>query len=127
MTMKLQNGLSKRERQIMEVIYRWRSASVNEVLRAIPSPPSYSAVRAIMNILEDKEFLKHRKEGRKYIYSPTIPHKRAMRSAVKHLLQTYFNNSIEEAVRALVEIDSKKLTETGFDRLAELIEKARQA
>ena len=127
MIRKLQNGLSKRERQIMEVIYRWRSASVHEVLMAIPSPPSYSAVRAMLNILEDKGFLKHRKEGRKYIYSPTIPHKRAMRSAVKQLLQTYFNNSIEEAVGALVEIDSKKLTEAEFDRLAELIEKVRQA
>ena len=127
MSSKLQNGLSKRERQMMEVIYRWKSASVHEVLGAIPSPPSYSAVRAMLNILEDKGFLKHRKEGRKYIYSPTIPHKRAMRSAVKQLLQTYFNNSIEEAVGALVEINSKNLNETGFDRLAELIEKERQA
>ena len=127
MSRKLQHGLSKRERQIMEVIYRWKSASVHEVLGEIPSPPSYSAVRAMLNILEEKGFLKHRKEGRKYIYSPTIPHKRAMRSAVKQLLQTYFNNSIEEAVGALVEIDSKKLTEAEFDRLTELIEKARQS
>ena len=127
MTIKLQNALSKREGQIMEVIYRWRSASVYEVLWAIPNPPSYSAVRTILNILEDKGFLKHRKEGRKYIYFPTIPLKRAMRSAVKQLLQTYFNNSTEEAVRALVEIDSKNLTKAEFDRLAELIERARQA
>ena len=127
MSRKLQNELSKRERQIMEVIYRRRSASVKEVLQAIPSPPSYSAVRAMLNILEEKGFLKHRKEGRKYIYSPTIPHKRAMRSAVKQLLQTYFNNSIEEAVGALVEIDSKNLTDAEFDRLAELIERVRKA
>lgn len=124
MSKRLQNELSKRERQIMEVIYRKKSASVKEVLEEIPDPASYSAVRALLNILEAKKFLKHKKSGLKYIYSPTIPHNRAMYSAVKQLLKTYFNNSVEDAVAAIISIDKKDLVKTDFDRLARLIENA---
>ena len=85
MSKRLQNELSKRERQIMDVIYRKNSASVKVVLEEIPDPPSYSAVRALINVLEGKGFLKHKKEGKKYIYSPTIPHKKAKISAINEV------------------------------------------
>jgi predicted transcriptional regulator len=126
MSKKLHNELSKRERQIMDVIYRRKSASVKEVLEGIPNPPSYSAVRAMLNILEDKGFLKHKKSGLKYIYYPTISHKRAMSTAVKQLLTTYFNNSIEDAVAAIIEIHNKNAEKIDFDKLVQLIDEARK-
>ncbi len=126
MSKRLQNELSKRERQIMDVIYRRNSASVKEVLEEIPDPPSYSAVRAMLNILEAKGFLKHTQQGKKYIYIPTIPHVKAMQSAIKQVLRTYFNNSVEDAVAAIINIDRKNLEQTDFDSLARLIESTRK-
>jgi len=126
MSTRLQNALSKRERQIMEVVYRRKSASVQDVLNEIPQPPSYSSIRALLNILENKGFLRHRKNGRKYIYTPTIPRKRAIYTSIKHMLQMYFNNSIEEAVGALIEVNHKSLTDEELDKLLVLIEKARK-
>ena len=126
MSKRLQNELSARERQIMEVIYRKKSASVKEVLAEIPNPPSYSAVRAMLNILENKGFLKHEQEGLKYIYAPTIPHKKAMRSAVQSLLKTYFNDSVEDAVAAIVNIHNKDLDEQELARITNLINTAKE-
>ena len=122
----MHHDLSKRERQIMEVIFRRGSASVREVLGEIPNPPSYSAVRAMMNILENKGFIAHVKEGRKYVYTSTIPIKKAKKSAIVQLLRTYFNNSTSEAVAAIIEVDRKNLRNTDFDRLIQLIEQAKQ-
>jgi predicted transcriptional regulator len=119
---RLQQGLSKRERQIMESVYRRKSASVAEVLAAISDPPSYSAVRATLNILERKGFLTHRKEGRKYLFIPTIPHQKARQSAIKQLLHIYFDNSIEAAVAALIRVDRKGLTESDCRKLIAMIE-----
>ncbi len=124
MSIRLQTELSKRERQIMDVIYRKSSASVKEVLEEIPAPPSYSAVRALIYVLEGKGFLKHKKEGKKYIYLPIIPHKKAMGSAVKQLLRTYFNDSVEDAVVAIINTKNN-LSEEDFDRLTGLIAEAR--
>ena len=124
MSKRLQNELSKRERQIMDVVYRRNSASVKEVLEEIPSPPSYSAVRALINVLEGKGFLKHKKEGKKYIYSPIIPHKKAMSSAIKQLLRTYFNDSVEDAVVAIIRTKNK-LSDDDFKRLTGLIAEAK--
>jgi predicted transcriptional regulator len=118
--------LSKRERQIMDVIIRRNQASVREVLSEIANPPSYSAVRAMMNILENKGFLRHVKVGRKYVYSSTTPFKKAKHSAIRQLLYTYFNNSTSDAVAAIIESDRKNLAHTDFDKLIELIEKARR-
>ena len=126
MLKKIQNGLGKRERQIMEAIYRRKSASVKDVMEEISNPPSYSAVRATINILESKGFLKHRKMGLKYVYSPTISHKKAMRAAVAKLLKTYFNNSIEDAVASIIEIHSKEFDSTDFERLTRLIEEVKK-
>jgi predicted transcriptional regulator len=126
MSKRLIHGLSKRERQIIEIIYRKRSASVKDVLEEIPEPPSYSTVRALLNILESKGLLKHRQSGKKYIYLPTIPRKRAVSTAVKHMLEMYFNNSIEEAISALIETTNQKITDEEFNRLKKLIERARK-
>ncbi len=126
MSKRLIHGLSKRERQIIEIIYRKKSASVRDVLEEIPDPPGYSSVRALLNILEGKGLLKHRKSGKKYVYFPTIPRKRAVSIAIKHMLEMYFNNSIEEAISALIEVTDRKITDEEYGRLTQLIERVRK-
>jgi predicted transcriptional regulator len=101
MNHKHQIHLSKREQQVMEVVYRRKRVSAKDVWNEISDFPSYSAVRSVLTILEQKGLLTHIAEGKKYIYSPTIAHEKAMHSAVKQLLQTYFDNSLEKAVTAL--------------------------
>ena len=123
---KLQNDLSKRERQVMAIIYRRNNASVNDVLEAIPNPPSYSAVRSVVNILEDKGFIKHKKQGKKFVYSPTISRKKATSSAVKQLLTTYFDNSLEKAVTTMLEMHNDDLTDEDFQRLSRIIERVQK-
>lgn len=125
MSKRLQHGLSKRERQIMEVIYRNKSATAQEVMDEMPDPPGYSTVRSLLTILEEKGFLNHERRGRRYVYSPTIPHSSAMRSTLQNILRTYFNNSVEDAVSALIEIHGKHLNDDDYDRLIERIEKAK--
>jgi predicted transcriptional regulator len=121
MIKRLQNGLSKRERQIMNAIYRRKSATASEVWESIPSPPSYSAVRATLKILENKGMLSHSKQGRKYLYLPTISHQRARLSALRQLVDTYFEGSVEATVAALIRADRKKLTHAEYGRLIDLI------
>ena len=122
---RLQQGLSKRQRQILEAVYRLKEASVGEIRAAIPDAPSYSAVRTTMNILAERRLLKRTLSGRKYLYAPTIPHGRARQSAVQHLLRTYFNDSVGQAVAALLQSDPKGLSEEDYQSLLALIEKAR--
>jgi len=124
MSQRLRHGLSKRERQIMEAIYSRKSATAAEVRRAIPDPPSYSAVRATLQILVGKGLLTHRREGRRYVYTPTISHQRARRSAIRQLLATYFDDSVEAAVAALLKMDRKRLSEDDYKKLIELIQEA---
>ena len=119
-------SLSRRERQIMDIIYAAGSASVADVLGAMPDPPSYSAVRALMRILVDKGHLKHRTEGNKYIYLPTRGRREASRSAMRRLLQTFFAGSTEEALVALLEVSPGRPGRDELDRLAQLIEDARK-
>ena len=126
MIKKPQQDLSRRERQIMQVIYRHSAASVSEVLGEIPSPPSYSAVRSIMNILVQKGLLRRTRNGKKYLYSPTVSQKKAMHSEVKQLMSTYFGGSLENAVTALLEIHGDDLSDEDFQRLMDIIEKARK-
>ena len=102
------------------------SASVKDVLQDIPNHPSYSAVRSVINILEEKGFIKHKKQGKKYVYSPTISRKGATSSAVKQLLTTYFDNSLEKAVTTMLEMHNDDLTGEDFERLSKIIEKARK-
>ncbi|HMF08320.1 MAG TPA: BlaI/MecI/CopY family transcriptional regulator [Thermoanaerobaculia bacterium] len=118
--------LSRRERQIMEVVYREGQATATDVLARIPDPPSYSAVRAMLRILEQKGHLRHVAEGNRYVYRPTVPADRARRSALKSLLQTFFEGSPEKAVAALLDMSRSELSAGDLDRLSRLIEQARE-
>jgi BlaI family penicillinase repressor len=122
---RLQHGLSKRQRQVLEAVYRLEAASVEDVRGAIPDAPSYSAVRTTMNILAERRLLKRSHTGRKYLYSPTIPPGRARQSAIQHLLRIYFNDSVEQAVAALLQSGRGGLSEDEYQNLLALIEKAR--
>jgi BlaI family penicillinase repressor len=118
--------LSRRERQIMDVLYRKGSATAAEVLESMPSPPGYSAVRALLRILEQKGHIRHEESAGKYVFMPTVQREKAQRSAVRHLVQTFFDGSPEEAVAALLDSSSSKLSEKELDRLQQLIDKARK-
>ena len=118
--------LSRRERQIMEIVYRCGRASVAQVLHRLPDPPSYSAVRAMLRILEEKGHLKHVQEGPRYIYSPRVPRDRARRSALKRMVETFFDDSPEQAVAALLDMSGSDLTDDELERLSQLIEEARK-
>ena len=121
-----QRTLSRRERQIMEIIYRRGRASVSEVLEDMPDPPSYSSARATMGILEKKGHLKHEKEGPRYVYLPTVSRRKASSSAVRQLLNTFFDGSVERAVAALLSASESELSDEELDRLARLIRGARK-
>jgi len=120
------HGLSRRERQIMEILYQRGKASASEVREAIPDAPSYSAVRAMLRILEEKGHVKHQEEGLKYVYVPTVGREKAKRSAVEHVLDTFFNGSPEQIMAALLDVSSTRLTKAELDRMAAMIEKARR-
>ena len=117
--------LSRRERQIMDVVYARGPASVADVLERLPDPPSYSSVRALMNILERKGHLKHREDGARYLYLAAKPRQRAARGALKRLLQTFFDGSPEKAVAALIDVADTNLSAEAWERLAALIDAAR--
>ena len=117
--------LSRRERQIMDVLYQKGKATALEVQEGLPDPPSYSAVRALLRILEDKGHVRHEQDGPRYIFTPKTPRDKARRSAIRHLMETFFEDSPEQAVAALLDVSSSKLSEEELDRLARLIENAR--
>src|SRR5256885_10489858 len=109
--------LSRRERQIMDVIYRRGRATAAEVLDDIPDPPSYSAVRALLRLLEEKGHVRHEQDGPRYIYTPIVNRDRARRSALKHVVRTFFDGSATDAVAALLDGEGK-LDDTELDRLS---------
>jgi predicted transcriptional regulator len=119
-------GLSRRERQIMDILYQRGKASAADVLEAIEDPPSYSAVRAMLRVLEEKGHVKHQAEGLKYVYVPTVARDKAKRSAVKHVMETFFNGSPEQIVAALLDVASTRLTSEELDRMSQMIEKAKK-
>jgi BlaI family penicillinase repressor len=119
-------GLSRRERQIMDILYQRGKSSATEVREAMPNAPSYSAVRAMLRVLEEKGHLRHQAEGLKYVYLPTVHRDKAKRSAVKHLVDTFFKESPEQVVAALLDVSSTRLTGAELDRMAEMIERARK-
>ena len=118
--------LGRRERQIVEVVYRLGRASVNEVLENLPDPPSYSAVRAMLRILESKGHLKHEQDGPRYVYLPVMRHDKASRSALHHLVRTFFDGSPGRAAAALLEDSDATLSDADIERLSQLIHKARK-
>jgi BlaI family transcriptional regulator, penicillinase repressor len=121
-----ERGLSRRERQIMDFLFRCGTGSVADVLEGIPEPPSYSAVRAMLRVLEQKGHIVHEEVGRAYIYRPTVPRETARRSALKHLLRTFFDGSTEQAVAALLDLSGRKLTDTDLDRLTDQVKRAKR-
>jgi len=119
-------ALSRREREIMDVLFRLGEGSVTEVRAEMGAPPSYSAVRALLGLLGEKGHVKHRKVGRKYVYAPTLPASRASRNALRHLLRTFFDDSVERAFAALLDSEAKNLSDGELDRIAERISQARR-
>jgi BlaI family penicillinase repressor len=126
MTKQTHHDLSRRERQIMDILYAQKRATAAEVQNALPDPPSYSAVRAMLRILEEKGHVRHEHDGPRYVYRPTIARDNAKRSALHHLLQTFFDGSREQAISALLDDGSAGLSDAELDRLARLIDKARR-
>lgn len=121
-----QSNLSRRERQIMDAVYRLGRVSVTDVMDNIPDPPSYSAVRAMLGILETKGHLRHEQEGAKYVYLPTLAREKARKSALKSLVQTFFDGSSGEAIAAILEMPDGKLSRGELQALSDLIEKAKK-
>ena len=120
------SDLGRRERQIMDVLFQHGRATVAEVLGALPSPPSYSSVRSMLRLLEDKGYARHEWEGPRYVYLPTADPEQLQHTAVRHLMSTFFNNSAESAVVAMLGAAERSLSNEELDRLAELIDKARR-
>src|ERR1044071_4383501 len=113
-------GLSRRERQILDILYRSGKASASDVREAMPDAPSYSAVRAMLRVLEEKGHVRHQEEGLKYVYVPVVAREKAKRSAVKHMLETFFAGSPEQIVAALLDVSSSRLTREELDRMSEM-------
>jgi BlaI family penicillinase repressor len=126
MVLKEQHKLSRRERQIMDVLYRLGRATAAEILQNLPDPPGYSAVRAMLRVLEEKKHIRHEEKDLRYVFLPVVPRDKARRSAVRHMLDTFFEGSPEQAVATLLNVSGRALSADDFDRLAALIEKARQ-
>jgi BlaI family transcriptional regulator, penicillinase repressor len=126
MTKNAQWQLGRRERQIMDIIYKLGRASVTEVLTELPDPPSYSAVRAMLGFLEDKGYLRHEQSGLKYVYIPTTDRQKARTSALEHLVKTFFGGSATDAAAALIELPDSGVPEKERLRLLSAIQKAKQ-
>lgn len=118
--------LSRRERQIMDILYREGRAAASEVLERLPDPPGYSAVRAMLRVLEDKGHLTHVLEEGRYVYRPIVSAERARRSALQNLLLTFFDGSPEKAVAALLSESKSRLSDDEVERLSRLIADARK-
>jgi len=118
-------NLSRRERQIMDVLYLRGAATVAEVMEAMPDPPGYSAIRATLRVLEEKGHVHHREDGTRYVYAPNAPADEVREDALKHVVGTFFQGSIEEAVTALLRISDADVSEADIDRLQRAIRYAR--
>jgi BlaI family transcriptional regulator, penicillinase repressor len=123
---KTAQDLGRRERQIMDAIFQLGEASVGDVRKSLPDPPSYSAVRTMIGLLEQKGLLKHRRVGIKYVYQPTQSPAAASRSALKHLLRTFYRESPAEAVATILEVAAGQLTAAELAKIESLIEQARK-
>src|ERR1044071_8740684 len=117
--------LSRRERQIIDILYRRGRATAADVMEDLPADTTYSTVRTQLRVLEEKGHVRHEQDGQRYIYSPAIPRATVRRSALKHLVETFFDGSVEQTVAALLGGDSR-VSERELERIAELIEKTRK-
>jgi BlaI family penicillinase repressor len=118
--------LSRRERQIMDVVYERERATAAEILAALPDPPSYSAIRATLRILEDKGHLRHEEENQRYVFLPVVTKKRASLPALRHLIDTFFEGRPERVVATLLDPTAGKLSSEELDRMAQMIERAKR-
>jgi predicted transcriptional regulator len=118
--------LSRREREIMEILYRVGEASVTETLEAMENPPGYSAVRTMLRLLEEKGVIKHKQIGKKYVFTPIEKKETARRSVLRTMIETFFNNSIEETMVSLLETKEDSLTDHELDRLSRIIDGKRK-
>jgi BlaI family transcriptional regulator, penicillinase repressor len=121
-----QHKFSRRERQIMDVLYRKGRATVAEIMEEIPDPPGNSAMRAMLRVLEEKKHIRHEAKDLRYVYMPIVPRDKARKSAVTHLVDTFFDGSTEQAVATLLNLSARELKPEDFDRLAALIEETRK-
>ncbi len=122
----LHSTLSRRERQIMDILYRLGRATANEVMAELPGEPSYSTVRTQLRVLVNKGHVRHEEQGLRYIYSPTIPRHTVRQSALRHLIETFFEGSAEKMLSTLLGSGSSKLSDEELSRLADLIDKAKK-
>jgi predicted transcriptional regulator len=118
--------LSRRERQIIDILYRRGRANASEVMEDLPGDSTYSTVRTQLRVLEEKGHIRHDQEGQRYVYSPAVPRGTVRRSALKHLVETFFDGSVEQTVAALLGADGARLSPSELERIAELIERARK-
>src|SRR6266404_758782 len=124
--MDTERHFSRRERQIMDVLHAKGRATAAEVLAGLPEPPSYSAVRALLRILEEKGHVRHRRDGARYVYLPRASRETARRSALKRVVSTFFQGSVTQAMAALLETGDTRLSDAELDRLRQIIERARK-
>src|SRR3954471_14306813 len=118
--------LTRREREIMDIVYRLGRASAQEVLANLADAPSYSAVRALLRLLEERGHVRHIEEGGRYVFLPAVPRGEARRKALSHVVATFFGGSVEEAMLTLVESSRSKLSQGELERLAQIVEQARK-
>jgi predicted transcriptional regulator len=126
MTRPLHAVLTRRERQIMDILYRRGRATANDVMADLSGDPSYSTVRTQLRVLESKGHVRHAEEGLRYVYLPALPRHAARRSALRHLVDTFFEGSTEKVVGALLGGDAARLTDEELDRIADMVDKARK-
>jgi BlaI family penicillinase repressor len=126
MSKNLHHNLSRRERQIMDIIYSRGQATATEVMENLQEPPSYSTVRALLRVLEEKGHLGHQQDGQRYVYSPIVAREKVKRSALSRVLQIFFDNSTEDAVAALLDLSEERLSDEQLGRMEELIKQARK-
>jgi predicted transcriptional regulator len=119
-------ALSRRERQIMDILYRLGRATAAGVMAELPGEPGYSTVRTQLRVLEEKGHVRHEEQGLRYVYTPAVPRHAARKSALRHLVQTFFDGSAEKTVAALLGPDGARLTDEELERIADLVAKARK-
>jgi BlaI family transcriptional regulator, penicillinase repressor len=126
MAKSLHATLSRRERQIMDILYRRGRATAGEVMEELPGDPSYSTVRTQLRVLETKGHVRHEELGLRYVYSPAVPRRAARRSALRHMVNTFFDGSVEQVVAALLGGEGTSLSDEDLKRIAELVARARK-
>jgi predicted transcriptional regulator len=122
---RLNQNLSRRERQVMDILFRRGEATVAEVMAELPDPPSYSAVRSVLRILVAKDVVTHREDGPRYVYLPAVSPNRAREEALLHVVRTFFDGSAEQAVTALLRLSDARMSDADLARLGELVRKER--